>query len=40
LPAGLNRVLNAARSGTNGDDAAWANDYAHPDADAYGHTNG
>jgi hypothetical protein len=33
-------VFNAARAGTNGDDSAGANDYAHPDADAYGHTNG
>jgi hypothetical protein len=40
LPAGFDRVLNAACAGTNGDDSAWANDFAHPDLNAYAHTNG
>jgi hypothetical protein len=40
LPAGLNRVLNTACTGTNGDDLAWAYDHAHPDINADAHTNG
>jgi hypothetical protein len=40
LPAGFDRVLNAACAGTNGDDSAWANDFVHPDLNTYAHTNG